>query len=71
VRPPRELQELSLRIDRAASTLAQKLDRAPTVTELAPAADSNEEQVVEALQARAGRSALSLQAPARGSAGAG
>jgi RNA polymerase sigma-B factor len=63
VRPPRELQELSLRLDRAASMLAQKIDRAPTVSELARTVGTNEEHVVEALQARAGRSALSLQAP--------
>jgi RNA polymerase sigma-B factor len=63
VRPPRELQELTLRLDRAAGMLAQKRDRAPTVSELARALDTDEEQVVEALQARAGRSALSLQAP--------
>ena len=63
VRPPRELQELSLRLDRAAGMLAQKLDRAPTVSELARTVGTDEERVVEALQARAGRSALSLQAP--------
>jgi RNA polymerase sigma-B factor len=65
VRPPRELQELTLRLDRAASVLAQKCDRAPTVTELARSVGTDEERVVEALQARAGRSALSLQAPGR------
>jgi RNA polymerase sigma-B factor len=62
VRPPRELQELSLRIDRAAGVLAQTLDRAPTVPELARAVDCDEERVVEALQARSWRSTLSLQA---------
>jgi RNA polymerase sigma-B factor len=63
VRPPRELQELTLRLDRATRTLAQTLDRAPTAGELARAVGTDEEHVVEALQARAGRSALSMQAP--------
>jgi len=63
VRPPRELQELVLRLDRASARLSQELDRAPTVAELARAADADEEQVLEALQARGGRSALSMQAP--------
>jgi RNA polymerase sigma-B factor len=63
VRPPRELQELSLRVERAAAVLAQRHDRAPTVAELARTLGADEEQVVDALHARAGRSALSLQAP--------
>jgi RNA polymerase sigma-B factor len=63
VRPPRELQELTLRLDRTTRTLAQKLDRAPTVSELAGAIGTDEEHVAEALQARSGRSALSIQAP--------
>ena len=63
VRPPRELQELTLRLERAARTLAQQRDGAPTVSELARAVGTDEEHVVEALQARAGRSALSMQAP--------
>jgi RNA polymerase sigma-B factor len=62
VRPPRELQELSLRVDRAWTTLSQQLDRAPTVTELAAAVQSTDEHVLEALQARGARSGLSLQA---------
>jgi hypothetical protein len=35
VRPPRELQELTLRVAHAAASLSATLDRAPTVTELA------------------------------------
>jgi RNA polymerase sigma-B factor len=65
VRPPRDVQELTLRVDRAAERLSMQLDRAPTVNELAVAVDSTDEHVLEALQARSGRSALSLQAPAR------
>ena len=63
VRPPRELQELIMRVDRASVKLSQELDRAPTVSELAEAADSDEEHVLEALQARSGRGALSIHAP--------
>jgi RNA polymerase sigma-B factor len=62
VRPPRELQELILRVDRVAVRLSQELDRAPTVAELASAAGTEEEHILEALQARSGRGALSLHA---------
>jgi RNA polymerase sigma-B factor len=65
VRPPRELQELSMRLDRVARELLQELDRQPTVKELATALAIDEEHVVEALQARSCRDALSLQAPSR------
>jgi RNA polymerase sigma-B factor len=63
VRPPRSLQELSLRVDRTTRSLTQQLDRPPTVPEIARALDRDEEHVVEAQRARVGRSALSLQAP--------
>ncbi len=63
VRPPRDLQELVLRLDRVSSRLSQELDRPPTVAELAEAAQTDEEHVLEALQARTGRGTLSLHAP--------
>ncbi|MDX6690759.1 MAG: polymerase sigma-B factor [Solirubrobacteraceae bacterium] len=63
VRPPRDLQELSLRVDRMATRLSQQLDRAPTVPELAEALGSTDELVLEALQARSARGALSFEAP--------
>lgn len=66
VRPPRELQELALRVDLAAVRLSAALDRAPTVGELAGACASSDERVLEALQARRARGAVSLQAPAGG-----
>lgn len=66
VRPPRDLQELSLRVDRAATRLSQQLDRAPTVAELAEALGTTDEHVLEALQARGARGALSFDAPAGG-----
>jgi RNA polymerase sigma-B factor len=66
VRPPRDLQELSLRVDMAAARLTTQLDRAPTVSELAEAIASTDERVLEAMQARRARGAMSLQAPASG-----
>jgi RNA polymerase sigma-B factor len=68
VRPPRDVQELTLRVETALIRLTQQLDRSPTTHELATAAGLDEEQVLEALQARSGRSGLSLQAP-QGEAG--
>jgi RNA polymerase sigma-B factor len=63
VRPPRDLQEVTLRVENALTRVTQQLDRSPTTRELATAAGLDEEQVLEALQARRGRSAVSLQAP--------
>jgi RNA polymerase sigma-B factor len=65
IRPPRDLQELVLRIDRVAERLGTKLNRAPTVGELAEAVGECDELVLEALQARGVYSAISLHA-ARG-----
>ena len=64
VRPPRKVQELTLRVEHATRKLSQDFDRAPTMTELATAVDSDEEQILEALLARGSRHALSLQSPA-------
>jgi RNA polymerase sigma-B factor len=67
VRPPRALQELTLRVDDASVRLSQRLDRAPTVSELAAEVGAGDEEILEALQARTARGALSLQAPVGGS----
>lgn len=66
IRPPRDLQERALSVEQAAGQLHQQLDRAPTVTEIADATHSTDEQVLEALRARNARGAMSLQAPAKG-----
>ncbi len=66
VRPPRALQELTLRVEHAITGLSHDLDRAPTVSELATELGSSQEEVLEALQARDGRSGVSLQAPRNG-----
>ena|SRR5436190_17443620 len=62
IRPPRDLQELVLRIDRVSERLGTKLNRAPTVGELAEAVGESEELVLEAIQARGVYSAISLNA---------
>ncbi|WP_225448539.1 RNA polymerase sigma factor SigF [Streptacidiphilus sp. P02-A3a] len=49
VRVPRRLQELRLSLTRAGDELAQRLDRSPTVAELAAALGVSEEDVVEGL----------------------
>ena len=59
VRPPRAVQELALRIERART----QLDGAPPVAELAAATGNDEQQVLQALQAQRGRGALSLDVP--------
>jgi RNA polymerase sigma-B factor len=66
VRPPRGLQERALRVEGAVTRLTAQLDRPPLVGELAVATDSTDEEILEALQARTGRDALSLQAPQGG-----
>ncbi|HUR87277.1 MAG TPA: SigB/SigF/SigG family RNA polymerase sigma factor [Solirubrobacteraceae bacterium] len=63
VRPPRELQELTLRVEAAMTRLTGELDRSPTAGEIAAAVGVDVEQVLEALQARSGRGAVSLQTP--------
>lgn len=64
VRPPRALQELTLNVEHAVNRLSAQLDRAPTVAELAAEIGTTDERILEALQARRGRDASSLQAPA-------
>ncbi|MFF1794486.1 RNA polymerase sigma factor SigF [Kitasatospora sp. NPDC058263] len=49
VRVPRRLQELRLALTKAGDDLAQKLDRSPTVAELAVCLGVSEEDVVEGL----------------------
>jgi RNA polymerase sigma-B factor len=64
VRPPRGLQELTARADRATMTLTQQFGRAPTTAELSAVLDSDEETLLEAIQAGSSRAALSLNTPA-------
>ena len=62
IRPPRSLQELTLRVEASARELTARCDRAPTVAELATALGCSDEKILQALQARRGRDALSLSA---------
>jgi len=66
VRVPRDLQELALKVDRAVADLSLGLHRAPTVAEIAEKVGSDEEDVLEALEASGAYKATSLEAP-RGS----
>jgi RNA polymerase sigma-B factor len=62
VRVPRRLQELRLDLAKAGDELAQKLDRAPTVAELAERLDLSREEVVEGMAASNAYTASSLDA---------
>ena len=63
IRPPRDLQERALRVESAVQTLTARLDRSPTVPELAAEIGVSDEEILEALQARGARATLSLEAP--------
>ncbi|SCE27574.1 RNA polymerase sigma-B factor [Streptomyces sp. SolWspMP-5a-2] len=62
VRVPRRLQELRLDLAKAGDELAQKLDRAPTVAELAERLGIPAEEVVEGMAASNAYTASSLDA---------
>jgi RNA polymerase sigma-B factor len=63
VRVPRSVKELSVRVERVSTQLVSELGRSPTVAELATAADSTSERVLEALEASAARHVSSLDGP--------
>jgi RNA polymerase sigma-B factor len=65
VRPPREIQELVARVDRATNVLITELGRSPTVAEIAARVGSSVELVLEAMQAAGARHASSLDQPRR------
>ncbi|MFD7511586.1 RNA polymerase sigma factor SigF [Streptomyces sp. NPDC059853] len=62
VRVPRRLQELRLDLAKAGDELAQQLDRAPTVAELAERLKISEDEVVEGMAASNAYTASSLDA---------
>ncbi|OIJ63033.1 RNA polymerase sigma factor SigF [Streptomyces mangrovisoli] len=62
VRVPRRLQELRLDLAKAGDELAQKLDRAPTVAELAERLGLTHDEVVEGMAASNAYTASSLDA---------
>jgi RNA polymerase sigma-B factor len=63
VRVPRDLQELTLKVDRAVADLSLALHRQPTVAQIAARVGYEEEEVLEALQASGAYRATSLEAP--------
>ncbi|HEV2058559.1 MAG TPA: SigB/SigF/SigG family RNA polymerase sigma factor [Solirubrobacteraceae bacterium] len=66
VRVPRDLQELTLKVDRVVGKLSEDLRRQPSVAEIATAVGAEEENVLEALQAGGAYRAVSFDAPRAG-----
>ena len=66
VRPPRDVQELALKIQPVVDELGAELRRVPTITEIASHIGCDEEQVLEARIAFDAYSATSLDVPASG-----
>jgi RNA polymerase sigma-B factor len=66
VRPPRELQERALEVDKFRTELTTRLGRVPSVREIGQALELDDEHVLEALQAQQGMRATSLDAPRGG-----
>ena len=60
VRVPRGLQELNVQLSRLVEQLTVQLGRSPTIPELAKAAGTEEEEVLEALESGRAYSSLSL-----------
>jgi RNA polymerase sigma-B factor len=65
VRVPRDLNERTLKVDRAVSSLTIALHRQPTIGEIAAEVRAGEDAVLEALQAFGAYKATSLDARAR------
>lgn len=63
VRVPRRLQELHLALSKIVSQLGQDLGRSPTVAEIAQAAGTSEEEVLEGLEIAQAYNFTSLDAP--------
>jgi RNA polymerase sigma-B factor len=60
VRPPRDLQERALAVDKAAEELTNRLGRSPTVRQIGQALELEDEAVLEAMQASRAASTTSL-----------
>ncbi len=63
VRPPRDLLERALRIERGSERLSERLHQAPTVKQLAELLDLTCEEVLEGLEAARAQHGASLDAP--------
>jgi RNA polymerase sigma-B factor len=66
VHVPSHLQELTMRVDRAVSDLAERLRRQPSVAEIVTEVGLNEEDVLDALQAGGAYRARSFDEPTGG-----
>ncbi len=62
VRVPRGLQELNIRVNKVIDELTARLQRSPTIAEIAAAASSTPEEVLEALESSQAYNSISLQA---------
>jgi RNA polymerase sigma-B factor len=69
VRVPRNLQELTLEIERARNELGHALGRSPTVSEIATHLEVTDEEVLEGLEAATLYRSGSLDAPIAGAEG--
>ncbi len=69
VRVPRGLQELNIRLNKVIDELVPKLQRSPTINEIAEAAGATPEEVLEALETSQAYNSVSLQAAPNGEAG--
>ena len=69
VRVPRNLQELTLEIERARNDLGHELGRSPTVSEIATHLGATDEDVLEGLEAATMYRSGSLDAPVPGGEG--
>jgi len=69
VRVPRGLQELNIRLNKVIDELVPKLQRSPTINEIAEAAGATPEEVLEALETSQAYNSVSLQAAPSGEAG--
>ena len=65
VRPPRDLQEQALLVERAGDELLRELGRSPTVWEISERVGLDEEVVLEAREALSARVSTSLSTPPR------
>jgi RNA polymerase sigma-B factor len=63
VRVPRDLQEMSVRVDRVAEAMARELGRGPTPAEIAENIGTTIERVLEAREAAGAYRAVSLDRP--------
>ena len=69
VRPPRDLQERALEVERTIEAMSSRFGRTPSVRELGRALELQDEQVLEAMQALRAARGVSLDAPRAGGDG--